>query len=232
MIKCNNLSFGYTKQQLILKNISLTISDHEKIGILGESGSGKSTLASLMLGQLKPSQGTIKLNSTSILPILQHAFDSFNPQWTIKQSLIEALYYYRKISDEHTQYQLMQEFLQQFNLDEALIYHYPREVSGGQLQRFNIMRTLMAQPEILICDEMTSSLDVLAEQRVLDILKQYDLTQFKNVFIISHDLSVLQRIVDRIIVLKDGEIVDDFSLKALFDEDRHPYTQELIASFE
>ena len=97
----------------------------------------------------------------------------------------------------------------------------PSEVSGGQLQRFNVMRSLLAQPRVLICDEITSNLDVIAEQNVINILKAQTITNLNHFIVISHDLSVLQRLVNRIIVLKDGMIVDDFAIEELFNVDRH-----------
>ncbi|EHJ06945.1 ABC transporter ATP-binding protein [Staphylococcus simiae] len=231
MIDIKQLSFSYNKKQPILKDINLTIHDFEKVGILGESGSGKSTLAHLILGLLQPVQGQLTCNSSNILPIFQHAYDSFNPDWTIYESLHEALKYYNNMKNDHDIEQSIYDYITKLNLDAQLLQQLPDLLSGGQLQRFNVMRTLLAQPEILICDEITSNLDVIAEQNVIDILKQQDVLNVVNLIIISHDLSVLQRTVERIIVLKDGVIVDDFTTAQLFNSDRHPYTKELIATF-
>ena len=112
-----------------------------------------------------------------------------------------------------------------------LITKFPQEVSGGQLQRLNIIRSLLAQPDILVCDEITSNLDVMAEQNLINILLNENI-QNKTLIVISHDLSVLQRLTNRIIVIKDGQIVDDFKSKDLFSHHRHPYTKLLIQTYE
>lgn len=231
MIDIKHLSFSYNKKQPILKDINLTIQDFEKVGILGESGSGKSTLVNLILGLLHPVRGQITCNSSNILPIFQHAYNSFNPDWTIYESLREALRYYLSMKNEHDIDQRIHDYIIKLHLDAQLLQQLPKNLSGGQLQRFNVMRTLLAQPDVLICDEITSNLDVIAEQNVIDILKQQDVMNIVNLIIISHDLSVLQRTVERIIVLKDGVIVDDFAATDLFNTDRHPYTKELMATF-
>lgn len=203
----------------------------ENVGILGESGCGKSTLASLVLGLFKPVKGEIYLSDNAVLPIFQHPLTSFNPDWTIETSLKEALYYYRGLTDNTAQDQLLLQHLSTFELNAQLLTKLPSEVSGGQLQRFNVMRSLLAQPRVLICDEITSNLDVIAEQNVINILKAQTITNLNHFIVISHDLSVLQRLVNRIIVLKDGMIVDDFAIEELFNVDRHPYTKELVQAF-
>ncbi|HAR6933166.1 TPA: ABC transporter ATP-binding protein [Staphylococcus aureus] len=143
----------------------------------------------------------------------------------------EALYYYRGLTDNTAQDQLLIQHLSTFELNAQLLTILPSEVSGGQLQRFNVMRSLLVQPRVLICDEITSNLDVIAEQNVINILKAQTITNLNHFIVISHDLSVLQRLVNRIIVLKDGMIVDDFAIEELFNVDRHPYTKELVQAF-
>lgn len=217
--------------KMVLQDINITIPDGENVGILGESGCGKSTLASLVLGLFKPVKGEIYLSDNAVLPIFQHPLTSFNPDWTIETSLKEALYYYRGLTDNTAQDQLLIQHLSTFELNAQLLTKLPSEVSGGQLQRFNVMRSLLAQPRVLICDEITSNLDVIAEQNVINILKAQTITNLNHFIVISHDLSVLQRLVNRIIVLKDGMIVDDFTIEELFNVDRHPYTKELVQAF-
>ncbi|HEI9008281.1 TPA: ATP-binding cassette domain-containing protein [Staphylococcus aureus] len=231
MIELKHVTFGYNKKQMVLQDINITIPDGENVGILGESGCGKSTLASLVLGLFKLVKGEIYLSDNAVLPIFQHPLTSFNPDWTIENSLKEALYYYRGLTDNIAQDQLLIQHLSTFELNAQLLTKLPSEVSGGQLQRFNVMRSLLAQPRVLICDEITSNLDVIAEQNVINILKAQTITNLNHFIVISHDLSVLQRLVNRIIVLKDGMIVDDFTIEELFNVDRHPYTKELVQAF-
>lgn len=121
--------------------------------------------------------------------------------------------------------------MSQLDLDSQLLTRYPDQVSGGQLQRFNVLRTVMLQPDVLICDEITSSLDVVAEQKLVEKLKAIHNQQQTTMIIISHDIAMLNQIVERMIVIQNGQIVDDFRTEQLFDESRHPYTKELIAAY-
>ena len=120
------------------------------------------------------------------MPIYQHAFESFDRHYTIQQSLEEPLIYYNKVKTSFIKEQILN-YLDAFHLSHQLLQKYPNEVSGGQLQRLNIIRTLLAQPDILICDEITSNLDVIAEQKVIDFLlkSEIDIPQTMIVIFIS-----------------------------------------------
>lgn len=181
MIELKHVTFGYNKKQMVLQDINITIPDGENVGILGESGCGKSTLASLVLGLFKPVKGEIYLSDNAVLPIFQHPLTSFNPDWTIETSLKEALYYYRGLTDNTAQDQLLIQHLSTFELNAQLLTKLPSEVSGGQLQRFNVMRSLLAQPRVLICDEITSNLDVIAEQKDGMIVDDFTIEELFNV---------------------------------------------------
>lgn len=231
MIKFENVYFQYSQQQPVLKDINLRIEDNEKIGILGESGAGKSTLGGLLLGEVKPTKGQITTSSRRILPVFQHAIESFDRQYTIQQSLEEPLLYYKKVKKSDLNKRITT-IMDSFHLSHQLLKKYPKDISGGQLQRLNIIRTLLAEPDILLFDEITSNLDVIAEQKVIDFLMQIEDYENKTMIVISHDLSVLQRLTERIVVLKDGLIVDDFKTSELFALNRHEYTQLLIETFE
>ncbi|MBF2170959.1 ABC transporter ATP-binding protein [Staphylococcus epidermidis] len=231
MIQFDHVDYSYHQKQPVLKDINISIQRGEKIGVLGESGAGKSTIGSLILGQLKPTKGKISIDSGKVLPIFQHATESFDRQFTIEQSLREPLLFYRQLIPQNIK-NIILNYLIEFNLSTDLITKFPQEVSGGQLQRLNIIRSLLAQPDILVCDEITSNLDVMAEQNVINILLNEKNIQNKTLIVISHDLSVLQRLTNRIIVIKDGQIVDDFKSKDLFSHQRHPYTKLLIQTYE
>lgn len=231
MIQFDHVDYSYLLKQPVLKDINISIQRGEKIGVLGESGAGKSTIGSLILGQLKPTKGKISIDSGKVLPIFQHATESFDRQFTIEQSLREPLLFYRQLIPQNIK-NIILNYLIEFNLSTDLITKFPQEVSGGQLQRLNIIRSLLAQPDILVCDEITSNLDVMAEQNLINILLNEKNIQNKTLIVISHDLSVLQRLTNRIIVIKDGQIVDDFKSKDLFSHQRHPYTKLLIQTYE
>jgi peptide/nickel transport system ATP-binding protein len=210
MIEMKHVNFAY-KQTPILKDINLTIKPDEKVGIVGESGSGKTTLAHIMLGLLKNYQGDYSTNGLSMLPIFQHAYNSFNPKFKIKTSLEEPIRYYKNIQSE-TVRERLEKLMKYMQLDEKLLERFPDELSGGQLQRFNTIRTLMLEPDMLVCDEITASLDVIAEQRMIKVLKAYYEQTNKGMLMISHDIVFLNQFVDRIIVMKEGEILDDFKI--------------------
>ncbi|NWK84613.1 ATP-binding cassette domain-containing protein [Staphylococcus sp. GSSP0090] len=229
MLSLTDVSFSY-KHEPILKNIHLSIQSDEVIGIVGESGSGKTTLAKMMLGLLQPTHGDITTHNERILPIFQHAIDSFNPKVKIKTSMEEPIKYQRNIDSKKVR-QRLSDLMIYMQLDEKLMSRLPEELSGGQLQRFNALRTLMLEPDILICDEMTASLDVIAERRMIEILEHYHKTTQKGMILISHDLAFLNQIVNRFIVMKNGVIVDDFDKKDLFNDTRHEYTKKLLSIY-
>lgn len=229
MIELNNVSVNLQKTQ-ILKNINITINTHEVIGIVGESGSGKTTLAHLLLGLIRPKSGELKTHGVQRLPIFQHANDSFNPKYNMKTSLHEPIKYYKNADAEKVKERLKW-LMFKMQLDDSLLTRFPEELSGGQLQRFNMIRTLMVEPDILICDEITTNVDVLAEQRIITILKEYHERTNNGMVIISHDLAFLNQIVDRMIVMADGEIKDDFEIEALFASQRHPETKKLLSVY-
>lgn len=229
MINISNLNFKYG-QTPILNNINLTIQSDEIVGIVGESGSGKTTLAQIILGLLPVPQEQYTNNNFRLLPIFQHAYDSFNPKFKISKSLEEAIKYHRD-SNSYEVRQRMHILMKNMYLDEKLLNRFPNQLSGGQLQRFNTIRTLMLAPDMLVCDEITASLDVIAEQSMIGVLKQYYADTHKGMLLISHDLAFLNQIVERLIVMKNGEIIDDFNIKFLFDKQRHEYTKQLLAIY-
>jgi peptide/nickel transport system ATP-binding protein len=165
-----------------------------------------------------------------VLPIFQHAYDSFNPKLKLEVSLEEPIHYYIKYEREAVRERMFQ-LMADMNLSRSLLAKYPDEVSGGQLQRFNVIRTLMLQPDMIVCDEITSSLDVVAEGRMLSILKHYYETHNQAMVIISHDMAVLNQLAQHFIVMKDGEIVDDFPKHNIFSSSRHPYTKKLLSLY-
>lgn len=229
MIECKRVTFNYNKHT-VLHDINLTFSSQQKIGIVGESGSGKTTLAHLILGMLKPTAGEINKHGLTMLPIFQNAYDSFNPKRTIQQSMDEAIkYYYQDATKVLTQ--RLDELLVLMGLDSNLLKRRPEELSGGQLQRLNMIRSFVLEPDILICDEITANLDVISENKMKDILEHYHQLTRKGLMIISHDIAFLQALVDRIVVLKDGYIVDDFMVKEMFADSRNAYTKKLLSLY-
>lgn len=228
MIELTHVYFSYDEVP-VLKNINLSIKRGEKVGIIGESGSGKTTLQKLLTKELKPNQGNLEVNG-SLLPVFQSPIESFNPRVKILSSLDEALKYYFKLSKEKRHAYIKSE-LPKYDLHESLLYNFPDEVSGGELQRFNIMRTMIQQSECVICDEITSNLDVFSEKEIIHLLNEEYERRKNTLLIISHNIAMLSHVVDRIIVLYQQEIVDDFRVEEIFSEKRHRYTKELVNLF-
>lgn len=229
MIKLEHITVQYN-DVTALDDVSLTVGPHEIVGIVGESGSGKSTLAHVMLGELRAQQGRVTSTFKRVLPILQHASYAFNPKMTVATSLNEALAF--DVTQRTVYQQYRDDLMASMGLTHELMKRYPNALSGGQLQRFNVIRTLMLQPDLLICDEITANLDVIAEDRMAQQLKRHvERTQCAMV-VISHDLAFLQKWVSRIVVMHQGRVVDAFPIEALFDESRDEYTKALLSIYE
>ncbi|EQA5986834.1 ABC transporter ATP-binding protein [Staphylococcus pseudintermedius] len=229
MIKLEHITVQY-KEVTALDDVSLAVGPHEIMGIVGESGSGKSTLAHVMLGELRAQRGQVTSTFQRVLPILQHASYAFNPKMTIARALNEALAYEASQRQAHQHYR--DELMASMGLSHELMKRYPNALSGGQLQRFNVIRTLMLQPDLLICDEITANLDVIAEHRMAQQLKRHVERTHCAMVVISHDLAFLQKWVSRIVVMYQGRVVDAFPIEALFDEARDDYTKALLSVYE
>ncbi|MBI5974447.1 ABC transporter ATP-binding protein [Staphylococcus canis] len=225
MLSIQHVNFSYAEQP-ILSDVTFEVSPSEIVGIVGVSGSGKSTLGNLILNELTPDSGTISSTFDLVLPIFQHAAYAFNPKLTIHASLEEAVRYQKQHQSQIQAYR--DRLMNQMGLPQTLLSQRPGGLSGGQLQRFNVIRTLMLKPDLLICDEVTANLDVVAEAKMAEELKRYAEEPGRTMLLISHDIAFLQNIVDRMIVLKAGRLVDDFPISQLFEASRHPATQELI----
>ncbi len=243
LLKVNKLSKSYQKNasSYALEGFDLTLNDHEQIGIVGESGSGKSTLAKLLIGLLKPTSGeiviknqplsqfTIKEKSRFIQMISQDWMSSFNPRMTVFEILAEPLKIHHFIPSKDIQKRIESIFLE-FDLDLALLQRTPRQLSGGQLQRVAIARALSLQPRILIADEITSSLDVFLRKQILQLLKEKSQKLEFSLIFISHDMEAVKSIASRILVMFQGKLVEQGSVKALETYAVHPYTERLINS--
>lgn len=229
MLNVSSVRFSY-EQTLILDGVSLTIEPGEIVGIVGKSGSGKSTLGRLILGELVPNQGHIKNTFQLTLPIFQHASYAFNPKRSLQSSLDEAAHYSAQQEADIKAYR--DELMTQMKVPQHLLSKRPNQVSGGQLQRLNVIRTLMLKPDLLICDEVTANLDVMAEAKMTEQFQRYASEAGKTMIVISHDIAFLQNIAHRILVMDQGQLVDDFPIENLFNTTRHPATQQLLDIYD
>jgi oligopeptide/dipeptide ABC transporter ATP-binding protein len=227
-----------------LDDVSLTVRKGEILGVVGESGCGKSTLGKTVMGIHPPSGGRIVFEGNDITDLkphqsrelrrdLQYTYQdpgaSLDPRWKIGKSLDEPLVIHTDLNRAARQ-QRVREILAAVNLPESHLDLYPHEISGGQQRRVGLARILTLQPSLVVLDEPTSGLDVSVQATILnlflDLQKQFDLTY---VFI-SHDLSVVRMICDRVAVMYLGKVVELGATDQVFDTPRHPYTQSLLAA--
>lgn len=224
--------------------ISLSILKKETFGLVGESGCGKSTLGRLILRLEEPTEGAIFYEGKNILHlskeelrilrremqiIFQDPYSSLNPRYTVSQLVREPLLIHQQ-GDTKFQRERVMELITEVGLQEEHLMRYPHEFSGGQRQRIGIARALALNPKLLICDEPVSALDVSIQAQVINLLqdlqKKYGLTYL----FISHDLSVVEHLCNRIGVMYLGRIVELSVTEKIYQQALHPYTQALLAA--
>jgi len=190
ILNIQNLDFGYVSDKLIYKDFSLTLNVGEIISIVGPSGSGKSTLFELITNNIKPLRGTIEASKTS--SIYQDPYTSFHPTFTI----------INQIEDIVRSLDQLDFFLEKLSLDKSLLNKKPHELSGGQLQRSSILRSLLMSPKLLLVDEPTSALDNIIARDVMKLLLNF-LPDY-GILLITHDVHLAAWCSDRIIHLNEG----------------------------
>ncbi|TYR81826.1 ABC transporter ATP-binding protein [Priestia megaterium] len=253
ILAVNNLTKQYDPASKAVNAVSLSIDKGECLGIVGESGSGKSTLAKCLLQLENATRGEIFLHGQplhqlkkrqlqqarmSMQAVFQNPAASFNPKLTIIDSLLEPLTYYKKANPSFLQYVRKSKpdtgayLLEMVKLPSDYLYKYPHELSGGQKQRVAIARAISTEPSLLILDEPTASLDVSIQAKILNLLKDLQETLGMSYMFISHDLAAVKFMSNRILVMKDGNAVDECRSHDLFSESRHPYTKQLVHVYE
>ncbi len=225
-------------------DVSFHLFEGETLSIVGESGCGKSTTGRAILRLDEPTDGKVLYSGKDILGfnkkemrklrgdlqvIFQDPFASLNPRQTVKQILNEAMAI-QDVVEKSKRMDRMIELLGYVGLPTEALDRYPHEFSGGQRQRIGIARALAVNPKLIICDEAVSALDVSIQAQILNLLKKLQ-NQFGLTFLfISHDLSVVRHISDRVMVMYLGKIVEIADKKDLFDSPLHPYTRALLSS--
>lgn len=224
--------------------LSFSLKRGETLGIVGESGSGKSTLVNMLMLMEKPTAGTIHFQGKNILtlskkeiwqlrPAIQMVFQlpmaSINPKMKVIDAVTEPLFNYKKISKKDKR-QKAAELLSMVELSEEYLDRYPRHLSGGQCQRVSIARALSLNPDILICDEATSALDVSVQKTIIDLLVKLQKSNNMSILFISHDLALVQSFAHEILVLQNGEIVDQLDREKQLQTSSVDYTQSLLDS--
>jgi oligopeptide/dipeptide ABC transporter ATP-binding protein len=234
--------FGPPKAHVhAVRSVTLDVQQGETLGIVGESGCGKSTLARMLVGLIRPSAGRIEIEGADlnaadpaefgrrIQYVFQDPISSLNPRKTIRQ-VIEAPLRHLHGLDRPQRERRMIEIFDAVNLRAEFLDRYPHEFSGGQAQRIGIARALAAQARILILDEPVSALDVSVQAQVLNLLGRLKRELGLTYLFISHDLSVVEAVSDRVAVLYFGRVVELGPAEAIFRTPRHPYTKLLADS--
>ncbi|ELG2042458.1 ABC transporter ATP-binding protein [Vibrio fluvialis] len=227
-----------------VKGISLELKQGETLGIVGESGSGKSTLGRALIGLL-PSTGEIEFKGMDyrklsevqrltlkkdIQMVFQDPYGSLSPRMTVGEIITEGLLVHQPHISKAERLQRARKTLEEVRLDASAINRYPHEFSGGQRQRIAIARALILEPSFILLDEPTSALDRSVQLTVIDLLK--DIQQRRNIgfLFISHDLSVVKALSDRVMVMQKGEVMEQGSAEEIFHRPQHDYTKKLIAA--
>ncbi len=258
ILKLNNLSISYAKQNFIdqllgrikdlnptVKDINIEINKGETLSLVGESGSGKSTILKSIAGLLKIQDGKILFNEKDFLSddlktrssnnlraiqlIFQNPDESLNPSHTVEEILSQPLKLYFNLQGKELKKNIS-DLLQKVRLGDFYMQRYPRQLSGGEKQRVAVARAFAANPDIILCDEVTSALDVSVQAAVLDLLKTLK-RDFNTTYIfVSHDLAVVKAISDRVAVLYQGRLCEIGLSENVYKFPSHPYTEVLLGA--
>ncbi|MBQ4275976.1 MAG: ABC transporter ATP-binding protein [Lachnospiraceae bacterium] len=244
--------FDHELPEVAVEDVDFVINDGDILGIVGESGSGKSMTAMAIAGLLNrkdlTKSGVIDLDGTDLLNskrkdlrelqgkdigfVFQDPLNSMNPVLKVGYQVEEALRVRKKtlnISKEEMKKSAL-EVMESVGLtDVERIYDsYPHEISGGQRQRAQIAAALIMKPKLLICDEPTTALDVTVQKKIIDVLKELNKKNGTSILFISHDLSVVRALCDRVVVMKDGLVMEQGSVDEIFNDPKNEYTKQLV----
>ena len=244
LLKINTVTAGYGKGQDILQEINISVESGKTVAVVGESGSGKSTLARVITGLLPPRSGEIFFKGKLLEPMLSQRLKeqlqktqmiyqlpdvALNPRQKVRDIIGRPLSFYLGLQGKERENRIV-ELLEQIELSENYIDRLPSELSGGEKQRVCIARALAAEPELIICDEVTSALDTIVAKTILNLLQRLQKELHLTYLFISHDLDTVASIADQVVVLYAGRVAEHGYKSAVFNPPFHPYTKLLLSS--
>lgn len=255
LVEIKNLSSSYPvsdkhffqlrqERKTILQGINLTLYKGEILGVVGESGSGKSTLGRSIIRLINPDAGEVLFNGQNIVTmnkhdlrktrrefqmIFQDPYASLNPRMTVFDTLAEPLLLHQLATRDNLELKV-NELIDDVGLDRQFIRKYPHEFSGGQRQRIAIARAIAVKPQLIIADEPVSALDVTIRAQILSLLLELTQKHQLTLLFISHDMSVIRYLCDRVLVMKNGQLVEQGTTEQIFSNPQQTYTRELLAS--
>lgn len=248
ILKANDIEVSFPRKKNIwgrvtadfkaVDKVSFDLRQGETLGIVGESGSGKTSLALAVINLLKH-RGNIEILtdneyqnlhqfSKDLQIVFQDPYNSLNPRMTIKQIIEEGLTVHFKQLRKSEKINKIKEILKEVNLNESIMDAYPHEFSGGQRQRIALARALILNPKIIILDEPTSALDVTVQAQIVELLKSLQIKYKISYIFISHDMNAIRAMSHRIMVMKNGKIIEQGATTQIFEQPQQPYTQQLI----
>lgn len=248
ILKANDIEVSFPRKKNIwgrvtadfkaVDKVSFDLRQGETLGIVGESGSGKTSLALAVINLLKH-RGNIEILtdneyqnlhqfSKDLQIVFQDPYNSLNPRMTIKQIIEEGLTVHFKQLRKSEKINKIKEILKEVNLNESIMDAYPHEFSGGQRQRMALARALILNPKIIILDEPTSALDVTVQAQIVELLKSLQIKYKISYIFISHDMNAIRAMSHRVMVMKNGKIIEQGVTTQIFEQPQQPYTQQLI----
>ena len=241
ILEGKGLARRYHKQNVVieaLRGVDFRLESGEILGLAGESGSGKSTLLKLIAGLEPPDTGTLRLHGRALSfrrtkedyrtmqMIFQNAPASFHPRRTIADSVAETV---RSLQGNSAKADIAA-LSELVGLPPELMERYPHQLSGGQCQRMAIARAMSVRPEILLCDEITSALDVSSQAQILRLISDICRKSHTSAIFVSHDLAVIRCLCDRVMIMRGGMLVEEGSVEQVIHDPREEYTRKLVDS--
>ena len=209
-----------------LKDINFHINESEVVSFIGESGSGKTSISKIIMGLLK-AEGEIQING-KVQMIFQSPYSSLNPKYKVRDIIAEGVIYQKILKKEENLDEYLLTILNEVGLDKEVLNKYPHELSGGMRQRVGIARAVAVKPNLIIADEILTALDALTQIQILELFQKLKENTKISYLFISHDINVVKKISDRLLIIKDGEIIESGTKEKIFSKPEKEYTKKLI----